>query len=103
MNMLSSLPHWINREFMAKREKHAFGNLLKSKGFCLSSLGQVSSISFAQNCVALFKINGRDEEYINRHYKFSLRVQRSLLEHVKDATPDLIISFLKKTLGWVHY
>lgn len=99
INKMKLLPHWINREFLAPRERRCFARLLQRKGFSLVALSSIGSISFAHNCIAVFKCLSGDECYAAREYRFSGNVQPTVRAIVKPFVPRFLADLLKKALG----
>ena len=98
MNKLMLLPHWVNREFLARRERLCFAGRLQRKGFCLAALDSIGSIAFAHNCVAVFKCLGGDEEYAAREYRSSGNVEPTMGKVVRASVPRFLVDLLKKAL-----
>ena len=71
---LLKLSNWINREFLSSADVTALKSELVASGFELGVLENVASISFAHNCVAIYKGLLGDEKYANRPYLHSDRI-----------------------------
>ena len=102
VNTMRLLPHWINREFLARGERLRLARLLRGKGFSLVALDGISSISFAHNCLAVFKSFSGDEQYASREYRYSRCVQPTVGVIVKPFIPRFLVNLLKKVLGFLR-
>lgn len=102
VNKMRLLPHWINREFLAGRERLRLARSLCGKGFSLVAVDAISSISFAHNCVAVFKGFSGDEQYASREYRFSGCVQPTVGAIIKPFIPRYLIELWKKALGYLR-
>jgi hypothetical protein len=70
VNKFSKVPHWINREFLSYSDKYRHEELMKVSGFNPTVLDTVASVTFAHNCIAVFKGLVGDEQYTSRQYRF---------------------------------
>lgn len=99
MNRLTLLPHWINREFLASRERIGFAQLLRRRGFNLRTLESIGSICFGHNCVAITKGLAGDEKYASRGYRYSEFVELGFRELAKSAIPGFAVPLCKRMLA----
>jgi hypothetical protein len=102
VNKMRLLPHWINREFLASRERLRLTRSLGGQGFSLTALNCISSISFAHNCVAVFKSFSGDEQYASREYRCSGHVQPTLSAIIKTFIPRFLVDLMKKGLRYLR-
>ena len=96
MNKLVLLSHWVNREFLAVRERSRLGGLLQRKGFSLVAIEGVGGITFAHNCVAIIKCLDGDKQYFSRDYRFADNVQPSLRAVANAFVPPYFLNPLKR-------
>lgn len=72
------LPSWINREFLAAKEKKELSRRLTSYGFSIAAISEISSIQFCHNCIAFHKCEDGDQAIMDRRYRNSWNVEPSL-------------------------
>ncbi len=102
VNKMRSLPHWINRGFLARRERLCLARSLRNMGFCLNALGSIGSISFAHNCVAVLKCLNGDEQYTSQDYRYIDHVQPNFNKIIKSFTSLSLLIPLKKALHYLR-
>lgn len=93
INIMTLLPHWINRRYLTRRERIGFARLLQRKGldFNLAALESIGRISFADNCLAIFKCLDGDEQYASRDYRLSDSFEPALIKYFKSFLPAILV------------
>ncbi len=76
VNSFSLLNHWLNREFLREGQKNKLENKIKSLGFSIETVNSIRSITFGHNCICINKNSKDDLKYLDRNYRFKLKLNR---------------------------
>lgn len=98
INNFLMLSHWVNRQFLAQRERRRMAKLLRSRGFDTTVLESVASVEFAHNCLAVRKCLEGDESYANRSYRFSKWVEPTPMSVIRACLPAAWVRLLAKVV-----
>lgn len=66
----------MNREFLREKQKNKLENKIKSLGFNIDTVNSIRSITFGHNCIYINKNSKDDLKYIDRDYRFKLKLNR---------------------------
>lgn len=89
INILSSLPNLINRQYLAKIEKANLEKRLILSGLDLDTAFSIASIKFSQNCIGLIKASIEDSVLMSREYWSSFNVEPASQTIIQSYFPNI--------------
>ena len=90
---------FVNREFLAPRERSRLERRLGHLGFDLDVLSTVASVTYGQNCICLTKAQELDRVFSDRKYRFDRNVSPSFFRYCSDRMPAPFRVFIRSFLG----